>query len=98
MIRPFVNVLADEHRELPADGYQYLVAARFHDIRRVVSDFGVFDFETPDRRMRLASVHPGVAVADVVAATGFELAIPDDVPVTRSPTGAELALLRGELA
>ena len=33
----------------------------------------VLDFDTPDHRMRLRSVHPGVTVDDVVAATGFEL-------------------------
>jgi acyl CoA:acetate/3-ketoacid CoA transferase beta subunit len=69
-------------------------ASRFHEIRRVVSNLGVFDFATPDRRMRLASVHPGVRVEDVVAATGFELALDGDVPCTRLPTPAELRLLR----
>ena len=69
-------------------------AARFHEIRRVVSDLGVFDFETPDCRMRLRSVHPGVSVDDVFAATGFELVIPDRVPTTRLPTAEELHLIR----
>jgi len=69
-------------------------SARFHEIRRVVSNLGVFDFETPDNRMRLRSVHPGASVDDVVAATGFELVIPDDVPESRLPTEAELVLLR----
>jgi len=69
------------------------VAARFHEIRRVVSNLGVFDFETPDHRMRLRSVHPGVDVDQVVAATGFELAIPDEVPESRLPTDEELRLL-----
>jgi acyl CoA:acetate/3-ketoacid CoA transferase beta subunit len=70
------------------------VAARFHEIRRVVSNLGVFDFETPDHRMRLRSLHPGVTLDEVAAATGFELAIPDgDVPDTRMPTPDELQLL-----
>jgi len=69
------------------------VAARFHEVRRVVSNLGVFDFETPDHRMRLRSVHPGVTVAEVVAATGFELAVPDDVGESRPPTDAERRLL-----
>jgi acyl CoA:acetate/3-ketoacid CoA transferase beta subunit len=69
-------------------------AARFHCIRRVVSNLGVFDFETPDRSMRLASVHPGVKPADVAAATAFALVIPNDVPETRAPTDEELWLLR----
>lgn len=72
-------------------------ATRFHEIRAVVSNLGVFDFATPDRTMRLASIHPGVTVDDVVAATGFTLTIPDDVPTTRTPTDEELTLLRDVL-
>lgn len=69
-------------------------ATRYHDVRRVVSNLGVFDFDTPDRTMRLASVHPGVRVDDVVAATGFTLSVPEDVAETRLPTPEELELLR----
>ncbi|GGX63792.1 CoA-transferase subunit beta [Streptomyces anandii] len=68
--------------------------ARFHDLRRVVSDLGVFDFGTPDRAMRLVSVHPGVTVQEVREATGFPLAVPDEVPCTREPTREELRLIR----
>jgi hypothetical protein len=68
-------------------------AARFHEIRRVVTDLAVLDFATPDRRMRLASVHPGVSVADVVTATGFELVVGPDVPTTPTPDAETLALL-----
>ena len=69
-------------------------SSRFHDLRRVISNLGVFDFATPDHRMRLASVHPGVTVEQVVKATGFELVIPPGVPETRLPSDAELALIR----
>jgi acyl CoA:acetate/3-ketoacid CoA transferase beta subunit len=69
-------------------------ASRFHDVRRVVSNLGVFDFATPDRTMRLCSYHPGVAVEDIVAATSFELTIPADVDETRLPTPEELDLIR----
>ena len=72
-------------------------ATRFHDIRRVVSNLGVFDFETPDRTMRLRSHHPGVTVDDIVAATGFSLTIPDDVAETRLPTPEEIELIRALL-
>jgi acyl CoA:acetate/3-ketoacid CoA transferase beta subunit len=68
-------------------------AARFHEIRRVVSNLGVFDFETPDHRMRVRSLHPGVTAAQVVEATGFELVVPDDVPTSRAPTDEELRLI-----
>jgi len=69
-------------------------ATRFHDIPRVVSNLGVFDFETPERTMRLRSHHPGVTVDEIVAATAFTLTIPDDVAETRVPTPEELDLIR----
>ncbi|MFD3441431.1 CoA-transferase subunit beta [Streptomyces sp. NPDC058685] len=69
-------------------------ATRFHRIPRVVSDLGVFDFATPDRSMRLASLHPGVTLDRVREATGFALTVPDDVPYTREPTEDELRLIR----
>lgn len=69
-------------------------AARYHRIPRVVSNLGVFDFATPDRSMRLASLHPGVTVEQVQQATGFAVTIPADVPYTREPTAAELRLIR----
>lgn len=69
-------------------------AARFHEIPRVVSNLGVFDFETPDHRMRLRSIHPGVTVEEVVTNTAFALVVPKDVAETRPPTPDELQLLR----
>jgi hypothetical protein len=69
-------------------------ASEFHEIRRVVTNLAVLDFETPDHVMRVRSVHPGVTVDDVQAATGFPLVIPADVPETRAPTDEELRLVR----
>ncbi|MCK7628205.1 CoA-transferase [Streptomyces sp. RS10V-4] len=69
-------------------------ATRYHRIPRVVSNLGVFDFATPDHRMRLVSLHPGVTVGEVRDATGFALALPDEVAYTREPTGEELRLIR----
>jgi len=69
-------------------------ATRYHDVRRVVSNLGVFDFETADRTMRLRSYHPGVRVEDIVAATGFALTIPENVGQTRLPTPEELDIVR----
>src|SRR5207244_3078849 len=43
-------------------GYDLAKDQPYHDIHRVVSNLGVFDFGTPDRSMRLVSVHPGVSV------------------------------------
>jgi acyl CoA:acetate/3-ketoacid CoA transferase beta subunit len=69
-------------------------SSRFHEIRRVVSNLGVFDFETPDHAMRLRSVHPGVQVEEVREQTGFRLVVPDRVPETRAPSDEELRLIR----
>ena len=69
-------------------------ATKFHEIRYVVSNLGVFDFATPAHAMRLASLHPGVTVDEIVEATGFDLVIPDEVPTTRDPTPEEIELLR----
>ena len=72
-------------------------AARFHQLRVVVTNLAVLDFQTPDHRMRLRSVHRGVTAAEVAEATGFPLVIPGQVPATRQPTPAELALIRDRL-
>ena len=60
---------------------------------RVITNMCVLDFETPDNRMRIRSVHPGVSVDDVVANTSFELVIPASVPESRGPTAEELAII-----
>ncbi len=72
-------------------------ATRFHHLHRVVSNLAVFDFETPERRMRLRSLHPGVSMDDLRAASGFEPLVEGEVPWTRWPTPEELALIRDVL-
>lgn len=69
-------------------------ASKYNDIHRIVSNLGVFDVKGAGDTVRLLSVHPGVTVDEVVAETGFELDIPDDVPTTREPTAEELILIR----
>ena len=69
-------------------------ASRYLDLRRVVTNLAVLDFQGPGHAMRLVSVHPGATVAQVAEATGFELVIDGDVPQTRVPTPAELRLIR----
>ena len=63
------------------------------EIRVVVSNLGVFDFDTPDNSMRLRSFHPGVAVSEIMEATGFPLAV-DDAVETPAPSTEDLHLLR----
>jgi acyl CoA:acetate/3-ketoacid CoA transferase beta subunit len=64
------------------------------DLRRVVTNLCVFDFDTPDGAMRVRSLHPGVTVDEVLTNTGFSPVVPDDVPETRAPTPEELSLIR----
>ena len=72
-------------------------AVRFHGLGRVVTDLAVLDFGADpgaEATLRLASVHPGVTVAEVVEATGFPLAGAEgDVPTTRTPTAEEQQLI-----
>jgi acyl CoA:acetate/3-ketoacid CoA transferase beta subunit len=64
-----------------------------HRLPRVVTNLAVLDFDTPDHRMRLRSVHPGVTPDQVHEATGFELAVADDLAESRGPTADELAAI-----
>lgn len=68
-------------------------ASRFHDVHRVVTNLAVLDFATPDRSMRLRSVHPGVSVEEVLERTSFPLDT-SAVTETRLPDSEELRLIR----
>ena len=70
------------------------VSARHHEIRRIVTELGAYDFETSDGSMRLRSIHPDVTLDQIRDATPFELDIAADVPVSRLPTDEDLRLIR----
>lgn len=59
----------------------------------VVTPLGVLDFKTEDGSARLRSVHPGLSVAEVQAATGFELDVSAAVE-SEPPSERELQTLR----
>jgi len=60
----------------------------------VITTLGVLRFRPDSHEAWLASVHPGVEVEEVRRETGWDLDIPDDVPVPSPPTAAELEILR----
>ena len=60
----------------------------------VVTNLCQMDFDPETKRIRLATVHPGVAAQQVVENSGFDLIIPKEVPTTELPTHEELELLR----
>ena len=63
------------------------------NVDRVVTPLAVLVRDVETGRLRLESVHPGVAVEDVVANTGFDLGPVGEVPVTPPPTREELRAL-----
>ncbi len=63
----------------------------------VVSTLALMDFHPESKRMRLKALHPGVTVEDVVANTGFELLMPDEIEQNAPPSAEELRLLREEI-
>jgi glutaconate CoA-transferase subunit B len=64
----------------------------------LVTNRCLFDFDRHRRRFRLASVHPGHSVAEVLDNTGFEFDRDADVPVTPPPSAETLHLLRSTVA
>ncbi len=60
----------------------------------VITDLGVLEAGSTDGELELVSVHPGVAIDAVRAATGWDLRISATVPVTPAPTTLELDTLR----
>jgi 3-oxoacid CoA-transferase subunit B/glutaconate CoA-transferase subunit B len=63
----------------------------------VITQLAVYGFDDETKEMTLHALHPGVEVADVQAASGFEIRVPDDVERTEEPTDEQLALLREDL-
>ncbi len=63
----------------------------------VVTNLCVLRKDEDDRPFRIESLHPGVDAGTVVAATGFELEVPPQIPETAVPTGHQLRLLREEI-
>ncbi len=66
----------------------------FVDLRLVVTNLAVLDFEGPDRTLRLRTVHPGVELETVHQQTGFELAEAPKLDETPAPTAEQLGIIR----
>ncbi len=60
----------------------------------VITDLGILTPDPITKELTLTSVHPGVTVDSVVAATGWRLRVADQVNTNPSPTELELATLR----
>ena len=64
---------------------------------RVITELAVLDFHPKTKRMRVLSLHPGVTLAQVQAATSFRLEDSDAVTATPTPTDEQLRVLREEV-
>lgn len=60
----------------------------------VITDMGILEPDPATCELTLTAVHPGVQLEDARKATGWELAVADEVAVTEPPGDDELAVLR----
>jgi acyl CoA:acetate/3-ketoacid CoA transferase beta subunit len=63
----------------------------------VVTNLAVLVKDQDEEPFRIESLHPGVDAGTVVDRTGFELHVPDEIPVTDAPTAEQLRLLREQI-
>lgn len=63
----------------------------------VITDKGLFDFDGPDRTLRLVALYPGVTIEAVRSEVAWPLTVADEVAVTPAPTVDELHLMRSQL-
>ena len=60
----------------------------------VITDLGILTPDPETKELTLTSLHPGVTVEQVVAATGWPLKVAPKLDTTAAPTAAELSVLR----
>ena len=63
------------------------------DIRRVITDLCVMDWNGPGHSLQLLSLHPGINVEQVYENTSFDIHTPAALPATTAPTASQLALI-----
>ncbi|GAA2096683.1 MULTISPECIES: CoA-transferase subunit beta [Brevibacterium] len=68
-----------------------------HGVSTVITPLGVLRREDPYGELVLTHTHPGVTVEQVREATGWDLAVADEVAVTSEPTAEQVRLLRDEI-
>jgi len=62
--------------------------------RVVITDLGILTPHQSTRELTLVSVHPGVTPEQAKGATGWPLAVSDDLTTTEPPSAQELTVLR----
>jgi glutaconate CoA-transferase subunit B len=64
---------------------------------RVITDLAILGYHPATKRMQVLSLHPGIRLEQVRAATGFELGVHDPLETTQPPSDVELRILREEV-
>jgi glutaconate CoA-transferase subunit B len=60
----------------------------------VVTNLCQMDFDPETKRIRLATIHPGITIQQILENSGFDIILPKSAPTTELPTQEELTLLR----
>jgi glutaconate CoA-transferase subunit B len=79
------------HLEGPGSRKKWSLVGGGPDV--VITDMCQMDFDPETLKIRLKSVHPGVAVQDVLDNVMFDLIVPDDVPITPEPTQEQIDIM-----
>jgi glutaconate CoA-transferase, subunit B len=64
---------------------------------RVITDLAVLGYHERTKRMEVLSLHPGITLAQVQEATGFEIGAREPLSTTTPPSEVELRILRDEV-
>jgi len=73
--------------------YRNGIAPAKLDLRLIVTDLAVLDFEGPGHTIRVRCLHPGVSFEQVQDNTAFPLIRPEHIPLTPEPTPGQLAII-----
>jgi len=64
---------------------------------RVITQLGVYGFDDRTKRLKLASLHPGITIEEVKENSGFEIIVPEKIRKSPEPTAEHLRILRDEI-
>ena len=73
------------------------IQPRGFGVSTVITPLGILRRRERLGELELSEVHPGVTVEQVQEATGWDLAVAEDVTQTQAPTAEEVRLLRDEI-
>jgi acyl CoA:acetate/3-ketoacid CoA transferase beta subunit len=64
---------------------------------RVITQLGVYGFESKSKKMKLVAVHPGVTVEEILDNSSFDIIIPEKFATSPEPPEADLEALRTQV-